>query len=92
MALKALHKQEARIKHNKKLVMTISWCKACGICMALCPQDVLGTLAVVTGAVKPQSIASAIPLRLSKRQLAAALAALAVGVKLAEAMKVSLNC
>lgn len=52
----------------------------------------LGTLAVVTGAVKPQSIASAIPLRLSERQLATALAALDVGVKLAEAMKVSLNC
>ena len=51
MALKALHKQEARIKHNKKLVMTINWCKACGICMALCPQDVLGAEAVTNKVV-----------------------------------------
>ena len=48
----------------------------------------LGTLATVTGAVKAQSIARTIPLRLSKRHLTTALAALNVGKKLAEEMKV----
>ena len=46
MTLKALEKQEARIKPNTKLIITSSWCKACGICMPLCPQDVLGEEAV----------------------------------------------
>ncbi len=48
----------------------------------------LGTLATVTGAVKAQSIARTIPLRLPKRHLTTALAALDVGIKLAEEMKV----
>ena len=48
----------------------------------------LGTLAAVTGVVKPSSIARTIPLRLPRRHLATALAALEVGVKLAEEMKV----
>ena len=48
----------------------------------------LGTLAAVTDVVKPASIARTIPLRLPRRHLATALAALEVGVKLAEEMKV----
>ena len=44
----------------------------------------LGALAVVTGVVKPESIVKAIPSRLPERNAATALAALDVGVKLAE--------
>ena len=42
MASKELVKQEIEINPNKKLVVTVSWCKACGICMELCPKEVLG--------------------------------------------------
>jgi 2-oxoglutarate ferredoxin oxidoreductase subunit delta len=42
MASKELVKQEIEINPTKKLVVTVSWCKACGICMELCPKEVLG--------------------------------------------------
>ncbi len=42
MALLEMTKQEIEIGANKKLVMTVGWCKACGICMAMCPRHVLG--------------------------------------------------
>ena len=42
MASKELVKQEIEISPTKKLVVTVSWCKACGICMELCPKEVLG--------------------------------------------------
>jgi NAD-dependent dihydropyrimidine dehydrogenase PreA subunit len=35
-------KQEIQISPNKRLVVTLSWCKSCGICMELCPREVLG--------------------------------------------------
>lgn len=42
MALKELVKQVIQINEKKKLEITISWCKACSICMQLCPRKVLG--------------------------------------------------
>ncbi len=42
MASKELVKQVIEINPTKKLVVTVSWCKACGICMELCPKEVLG--------------------------------------------------
>jgi 2-oxoglutarate ferredoxin oxidoreductase subunit delta len=42
MTSKEIVKQEIPITPQKKLVVTVSWCKACGICMELCPRDVLG--------------------------------------------------
>ena len=42
MALQEMIKQEIPVSSNKKLVVTVSWCKACGICMAMCPCEVLG--------------------------------------------------
>lgn len=42
MALKELVLKEIQIDAKKKLVLTVSWCKACGICMQLCPRKVLG--------------------------------------------------
>jgi NAD-dependent dihydropyrimidine dehydrogenase PreA subunit len=42
MTSKEIVKQEIQITPQKKLVVTVSWCKACGICMELCPRDVLG--------------------------------------------------
>ena len=42
MTLLEMIKQEIEISANKKLVMTVGWCKACGICMAMCPRQVLG--------------------------------------------------
>jgi len=44
----------------------------------------LGTLAVVTSVVKPESIAKAIPVHLPERNIATALAALDVGVEMVE--------
>ncbi len=43
MTSKQLVKQEIDIEPGKKLVVTVSWCKACGICMELCPKKVLGS-------------------------------------------------
>jgi NAD-dependent dihydropyrimidine dehydrogenase PreA subunit len=42
MAAKEIVRQEIQISPTKKLSITVSWCKACGICMELCPQEVLG--------------------------------------------------
>jgi len=42
MISKQLVTQEIQVTPHKKLVVTLSWCKACGICMELCPRDVLG--------------------------------------------------
>ena len=42
MTSKEIVKQEIQITPQKKLVVNVSWCKACGICMELCPRDVLG--------------------------------------------------
>lgn len=42
MTSKDVVKQEIQVTPQKKLVVTVSWCKACGICMELCPRDVLG--------------------------------------------------
>jgi 2-oxoglutarate ferredoxin oxidoreductase subunit gamma len=49
----------------------------------------LGTLAVMTGAVKPASLAKAIPSRLPERNVPTALEALDIGVKLAATSEVS---
>lgn len=48
----------------------------------------LGTLAVVTGVVKPESLAKAIPTRLPERNVDTALEALALGVDLAGVVEV----
>lgn len=40
---KEVVKQEIQISPSKKLVVTVSWCKSCGICMELCRKEVLGT-------------------------------------------------
>jgi 2-oxoglutarate ferredoxin oxidoreductase subunit delta len=42
MTSKEILKQEIQVTPQKKLVVTVSWCKACGICMELCPREVLG--------------------------------------------------
>jgi 2-oxoglutarate ferredoxin oxidoreductase subunit delta len=42
MASKKIARQEIQVSPNKKLVVTVSWCKSCGICMELCPREVLG--------------------------------------------------
>jgi 2-oxoglutarate ferredoxin oxidoreductase subunit delta len=42
MVSKEIVRQEIQISPNKKLAVTISWCKSCGICMELCPREVLG--------------------------------------------------
>jgi 2-oxoglutarate ferredoxin oxidoreductase subunit delta len=34
--------QEIQISPHKKLVVSVDWCKACGICMEICRRDVLG--------------------------------------------------
>ncbi len=34
--------QEIQISPQKKLVLTVNWCKSCGICMEICPRGVLG--------------------------------------------------
>lgn len=46
MASTEIVTQEIVISPTKKLVVKVSWCKACGICMELCPQEVLGAEAV----------------------------------------------
>jgi 2-oxoglutarate ferredoxin oxidoreductase subunit delta len=35
-------RQEIQISPQKKLVVTVNWCKSCGICMEICPRGVLG--------------------------------------------------
>jgi len=50
MASNEMDKHEIQITSNKKLVVKISWCKSCGICMELCPREVLGA-EVVTKSV-----------------------------------------
>ena len=42
MATKGMVQEVIQISSARQLMVTASWCKACGICMALCPQDVLG--------------------------------------------------
>ena len=42
MALEKTVKQEIQVGPNKTLVVTLDWCKSCGICMELCPREVLG--------------------------------------------------
>jgi 2-oxoglutarate ferredoxin oxidoreductase subunit delta len=42
MASREMVKQEIQVSPNKKLVVTVSWCKACGICIEMCPRQVLG--------------------------------------------------
>ena len=51
MASKEMVKQEIQTNSNKKLVVTISWCKSCGICMELCPRGVLGAEAVTKSVI-----------------------------------------
>lgn len=51
MASNEMVKQEIQITANKKLVVTISWCKSCGICMELCPREVLGSEAVTKSVI-----------------------------------------
>jgi 2-oxoglutarate ferredoxin oxidoreductase subunit gamma len=50
----------------------------------------LGALAVLTGVVKPESLAKALPSRLPERNVHLALDALGVGVKMAEARRESI--
>ena len=42
MVTKGIVQEVIQISSARQLMVTASWCKACGICMALCPQDVLG--------------------------------------------------
>jgi 2-oxoglutarate ferredoxin oxidoreductase subunit delta len=42
MASQEIVEQEIQVSPNKKLVVTVRWCKACGICMQVCPRSVLG--------------------------------------------------
>jgi 2-oxoglutarate ferredoxin oxidoreductase subunit delta len=42
MVAREIAKQEIQISPAKKLSITVSWCKSCGICMELCPREVLG--------------------------------------------------
>jgi len=42
MASQEMVEQEIQVGPNKKLVVTVSWCKACGICIKVCPHLVLG--------------------------------------------------
>ena len=51
LALLEMTRQELKISSTRKLVLTVGWCKACGICMAMCPRQVLGA-EPVTRAVK----------------------------------------
>lgn len=41
MALQEIATQKIQVSSTKKLIVTISWCKSCGICMEICPQKVL---------------------------------------------------
>lgn len=51
----------------------------------------LGALAAVTGVVKPESLAQAIPSRLPERNVSMALDALGIGVKLGQALGVPVS-
>ena len=42
MASQEMVEQEIQVSPNKKLVVTVGWCKACGICIKVCPRLVLG--------------------------------------------------
>jgi NAD-dependent dihydropyrimidine dehydrogenase PreA subunit len=42
MTTKELISHEVQIDEKKVLEITVSWCKACGICMKICPRSVLG--------------------------------------------------
>ena len=42
MNSKNIVEQVIQISPDKRLVVTLSWCKSCGICMELCPRGVLG--------------------------------------------------
>jgi 2-oxoglutarate ferredoxin oxidoreductase subunit delta len=42
MASQEMAEQEIQVSPNRRLVVTVSWCKACGICMQVCPRSVLG--------------------------------------------------
>ncbi len=37
---------QEKVNPNKKLVVKVSWCKACGICIEMCPRHVLGAEAL----------------------------------------------
>ena len=50
MASEEVSVQEIQIGKKKRLAVTVRWCKPCGICMALCPRQVLGA-EEVTGKV-----------------------------------------
>lgn len=46
-----VNEQELQISPTKKLVVTVNWCKSCGICMELCPRDVLGEAEVTQNVI-----------------------------------------
>jgi 2-oxoglutarate ferredoxin oxidoreductase subunit delta len=50
MGMKEIVKKEIHVSPAKNLLVTVSWCKSCGICMELCPREVLGA-EEVTGKV-----------------------------------------
>jgi 2-oxoglutarate ferredoxin oxidoreductase subunit delta len=42
MPNKEVIRQTIQIDEKKELEVTVSWCKACGICMQVCQKNVLG--------------------------------------------------